>query len=256
MSITYAGESAQYRAAREALLESEVRLRRLTEDVAVQRRALPPGPVVEDYVFQRAGADGEPTDVRMSELFEPGKDSLVIYNYMFPRHPADERPGPDGGETAELPLDQGPCPSCTGLLDQLDGMARHSEQRVNFVVSAKAPIARVETFARERGWRHLRFVSSAHNTYARDTYGESDGGSQLPMTTVFHREGDEIRLFWGAELFHAPTEPGQDPRQVGGLEPLWNLLDLIPEGRGEWDEQLSYDCCDVTPARPSPAPAG
>ena len=39
----------------------------------------------------------------------------------------------------------------------------------------------------------------------------------------------------------APVEPGRETRHVGTLEPLWNLLDLTPEGRGtDWDEQLSY----------------
>jgi predicted dithiol-disulfide oxidoreductase (DUF899 family) len=49
-----------------------------------------------------------------------------------------------------------------------------------------------------------------------------------------------IRHFWGSELFFAPTEPGQEPRHVGTLEPLWNFFDLIPEGRPDWDEQISY----------------
>jgi len=63
----------------------------------------------EDYVFQRAGADGTPTDVRLSTLFAPGKNSLVIYSMMFPRYSSDERPGTEGGQTALLPLAEGPC---------------------------------------------------------------------------------------------------------------------------------------------------
>jgi predicted dithiol-disulfide oxidoreductase (DUF899 family) len=57
--------------------------------------------------------------VRLSELFTPGKDSLVIYSMMFPRDPGDDRPGPASGQTALLPLAQGPCPSCTAFLDAL-----------------------------------------------------------------------------------------------------------------------------------------
>jgi predicted dithiol-disulfide oxidoreductase (DUF899 family) len=61
------------------------------------------------------------------------------------------------------------------------------------------------------------------------------------MLTVFHRDRDAIRHFWSSELFYAPTEPGQDPRHVGTLEPLWNMLDLVPEGRPRgWEEQFSY----------------
>ncbi|MFZ0376298.1 MAG: DUF899 family protein [Solirubrobacteraceae bacterium] len=49
-------ESADYRAARDRLLEQEIELRRATETVAVSRRALPTGgPVPEDYVFDGVG---------------------------------------------------------------------------------------------------------------------------------------------------------------------------------------------------------
>jgi predicted dithiol-disulfide oxidoreductase (DUF899 family) len=242
MAITFPGESPEYRAARDRLLEREIELRRAMEAVAGARREVPPGgPVPEDYVFQGAGADGTPTDVRLSELFAPGKDSLVIYSFMFPRDPADERPGPASGQTALLPLAEGPCPSCVALLDQLDGAVEHATQQLNFAVVAKAPLPRVLTFAQERGWRRLRLLSSAANTYNRDYHAETAEGHQRPMLTVFHHDGDVIRHFWSSELFYAPWDPGQDPRHVGTLEPVWNLFDLTPEGRpADWDEQLSY----------------
>jgi predicted dithiol-disulfide oxidoreductase (DUF899 family) len=242
MTITFPGESAEYRAARERLLEHEAQLRRATEAVAAARRALPPGGVVpEDYVFQGAGADGRPADVRLSELFAPGRDSLLIYSFMFPRDPGDERPGPAAGETARLPLAEGPCPSCAALLDQLEGAAEHAAQRVNLVAVAKAPLPRVLTFARERGWRRLRLLSSAANGYNRDYHAETAEGWQRPILNVFHRDGETIRHFWASELLYAPAEPGQDPRHLGTIEPLWNLFDLTREGRGtDWDEQLSY----------------
>jgi predicted dithiol-disulfide oxidoreductase (DUF899 family) len=243
MGITFPGESREYRAARDRLLEREIELRRMMEAVAAARRELPPGGAVpEDYVFQGAGTDGRPTDVRLSELFAPGKDSLAIYSFMFPRDPVDERPGPTGGETALLPLAEGPCPSCVAFLDQLDGAAQHATQQLNFAVVAKAPLPRLLTFAAERGWRRLRLLSSAANTYNRDYHGETAEGHQRPMLTVFHRDGDAIRHFWSSELFYAPWDPGQDPRHVGTLEPVWNLFDLTPEGRpADWDEQLTYD---------------
>jgi predicted dithiol-disulfide oxidoreductase (DUF899 family) len=240
--ISFPGESPAYRAARDALLEQEAQLRRATEAVAAARRELPPGGIVpEDYAFRGLRADGEAGDVRLSELFGPVQASLVLYSFMFPRDPRDERPGPDGGESALLPLSDGPCPSCTALLDQLDGAAEHARQRVGFAVVAKAPLPRLLTFARERGWRHLRLVSSAGTTYNRDYHGETARGEQRPMLNVFHRHGAAVRHFWGSELLYAPAEPGQDPRHVGTIEPLWNLFDLTPDGRGAgWDEQLSY----------------
>lgn len=242
MTIAFPGESAEYRAARDRLLEQEIELRRAMEAVAVARRRLPPGGVLpEDYVFQTKGPGGDPAEVRLSELFAPGKDSLLIYSMMFPRDPDDERSGPQGGQTALLPLAEGPCPSCTAFLDQLDGAAEHASQHVNLAVAGKAPIERILTFASERGWRHLRLLSSAGTTYNRDYLAETAEGDQQPMLNVFHRDGETIRHFWGSELFYAPADPGQEPRHVGTIEPLWNLYDLTPEGRGtDWDEQLSY----------------
>jgi predicted dithiol-disulfide oxidoreductase (DUF899 family) len=242
MSISFPGESAEYRAARDRLLEQEVELRREMEAVAAARRELPPGgPVPEDYIFRGAGADGAATEVRLSELFAPGKDSLVIYSFMFPRDPGDDRPGPTTGGTSRLPLAQGPCPSCTALLDQLDGAVEHVSPHINFAVVAKAPVEHVLAFAEERGWSRLRLLSSAGTGYNRDYLAETTEGHQRPMLNVFHRDGELVRHFWGSELFYAPTEPGQDPRHVGTLEPSWNMFDLTREGRGDdWDEQLRY----------------
>jgi predicted dithiol-disulfide oxidoreductase (DUF899 family) len=220
MSTTFPGESAEYRAARDRLLEQEVELRHAMEAVAAARRELPRGGAVpEDYVFRGAGADGVSADVRLSELFARGKDSLVIYSFMFPRDPGDTSPGPTAGQTALLKLEEGPCPSCAALLDQLDGAAEHASQHLNLVVVAKTPLPRLFTFAKERGWRRLRTLSSAANSYNRDYHAETAEGIQRPMLNVFHRDGDTIRHFWGSELLYAPTDPGQDPRHVGTIEP-------------------------------------
>jgi predicted dithiol-disulfide oxidoreductase (DUF899 family) len=240
--ITFPGESPEYRAARNRLLDQEILLRRAMEAVAAARRDLPPGGVVpEDYAFEGLGPDRSPTEIRLSELFATGKDALVVYSFMFPRDPSDDRPGPNGGETAALPLAQGPCPSCVALLDQLDGAVPHAVQHVNFAVVAKAPLTRLLTFADERGWRHLPLLSSAGNTFNRDYHAETAEGAQRPMLNVFQREADAIRHFWGSELLYAPADAGQDPRHVGTLEPLWNMFDLTREGRpSSWDEQLDY----------------
>jgi predicted dithiol-disulfide oxidoreductase (DUF899 family) len=213
------------------------------EAVAESRRELPPGGLVpEDYVFDGTGADGMPTTVRLSELFAPGKDALVTYNFMFPRDPGDDRPGASSGEAALLPLNEAPCPSCVALLDQLDGSAFHLAPLINFVVIAKTRVERLRAFGQERGWRYLRLLSSAGNSFNRDYHAELPDGRQRPMLNVFRRNGDTIRHFWGSELFYAPNEPDQDPRHVGTLEPSWNMLDFTPEGRPAiWDEQLSYD---------------
>ncbi len=212
MKLSFPGESTQYRTARDRLLEEEIGLRRQMEAVAAARRALPPGGLVaEDYLFEGAGTNDTTVPVRFSELFASGIPSLAIYSMMFPRDPGDRRPGAAMGAIARLPLPEAPCPSCTALLDQLDGAAEHVAPHLNLIVVAKAPIARVLTFAKERGWRRLRLLSSANNTYNRDYHAEDAQGRQKPMLNIFSRDGSTIRHFWGSEMFYAPTDPGQDP---------------------------------------------
>jgi predicted dithiol-disulfide oxidoreductase (DUF899 family) len=229
-SERFPGESTAYRAARNRLLQAEVALRRSIEKVAALRRELlPGGPVPEDYVFEE-GAGGlsdfqTVRRVRMSELFQPGKgNSLVIYSFMY--GPKMERP----------------CPSCTSILDCLDGSMRHIAQRVSFVVVAKSPIHRMYALARQRGWRNLRLLSSAGNTYNRDYHAEDSKEAQLPVLNVFVRRDGGIRHFYATELLFAPRDPGQEPRHVDLLWPLWNVLDLTPEGRGkDWHPKLTYE---------------
>ena len=245
MRTPFPNETPEYRSARDRLLAQEIELRRAMEAVAASRRALPPGGLVpEDYVFDGLASDGAPAKIKLSELFAPGKDSLVVYNFMFPRHPNDSRPGPAAGSTARLDLKDGPCPSCTALLDQLDGTAEHVAQRINFVVVAKAPLDRLVAYATERDWRRLRLLSSAGNRFKRDYHAEGADGAQQPMLNVFHRDRDGIRHFWSSEMLYAPVDPGQDPRHAGTIEPLWNLFDLTPEGRpSDWEELIDYACC-------------
>ena len=102
MGVALPSESREYRAARDRLLEREIELRRAMEAVAALRRELPPGgPVETDYVFDGEGADGAAADVRLSELFEPGKDSLAIYSFMFPRDAGARPTGTSNSATPE-----------------------------------------------------------------------------------------------------------------------------------------------------------
>lgn len=248
MSSRFPGESNDYRHARDELLRQEIELRRQMEAVAVARRQLPRGGAVQqDYVFDGLDANSEPAKVKLSQLFRPGSNSLVIYNFMFPRHKSDTREAALHGETSKLPRSEQPCPSCTGLIDQLNAAVPHFEAAGgSFAVVANAPLDHLLAVARDRDWHHVRLLSSAHNTFKRDYHAEDDDGQQVPLTTVFQRDPDEtIRLFWASELSFAPTDPGQDPRAQGTLEPFWNMLDLTPEGRPNFDEQMQYECCEA-----------
>jgi predicted dithiol-disulfide oxidoreductase (DUF899 family) len=193
-------------------------LTRQIEAVAEQRRQLPPGAeIAEDYVFteQPSGLDAEerPRQVRLSELFG-GHHTLLLYSFMF---------SPDMAR---------PCRMCTSVLDGLDGAAPDLVQRAGFAVVAKSPAGRLRSFARERGWVNLRMVSSADTTYNRDYHGE-DEEEQLSRMNVFTRRDGVIRHSYATE--QTPASPAWDDRHVDLIWPLWNLLDLTPEGRGsDW----------------------
>ncbi|WP_267224941.1 DUF899 family protein [Dyella silvae] len=227
-TVRFPGESHAYRVARDRLLRAEMELRQQVEAIAALRRALPlGGPVPVDYSFDDEGNTPLDTDIerqtRLSELFEEGKDSLVVYNFMF---------GPAMAQ---------PCPSCSSILDALDAEIPHLRQRTNVAVVAKSPIQRIRHFARERGWRHLHLLSSAHNTYNTDYHGETADGRQMPALNVFTRHDGQIHHTWGSELMFVPAEPGQDPRHVDPIWPLWNVLDYTPEGRSaDWRPSLTY----------------
>jgi predicted dithiol-disulfide oxidoreductase (DUF899 family) len=216
----FPNEKPAYRAARDKLLKAEIKLRRDIEAVAAMRRKLPPGGALkEDYVFD----EGDRT-VRLSELFADGKDTLLLYSYMF---------GPEMKSA---------CSSCTSMLDGLDGQAPHVTQRVNLAVVAKSSIARVREFTDARGWRNLRLLSSAGNTYNHDYHGETADGAQMPTMNVFTRKKGRIYHTWSSELMFAPPDRGQDGRHIDLLWPLWNVFDLTPEGRGtSWHPKLRYD---------------
>ncbi len=223
--IRFPGESPQYRTARATLLEAERELRRRVEQVAALRRALPIGGLLkEDYVFEETDAAGSPRSVRFSELFAPGKETLIVYSFMF-------------GNAMKAA-----CPSCTSILDGLDGQVPHLRQRVNVAVVAKSPIARIQAFARERGWRHHRLLSSGGNTFNTDYHAERADGAQLPALSVFARREGRIHHCYTTELLYERPDPGQDGRHVDFIWPLWNLLDFTPDGRGgDWRPRLTYE---------------
>lgn len=226
LQTRFPGESTAYRRARNRLLRSEVRLRRQVEAVARQRRELPLGGAVPtDYVFAAsAPGDGEIRSVRLSELFAPGKRSLFLYNFMFP----------------ERPDSMTPCPSCTSIIDAVDGASRHVAQRINFAVIAKAPIELFRRHADKRGWSHALLLSSADNSFNRDYGAEEENGQQWPLAHVFTKRGKKIHHSWTSELWWAPHDRGQDGRHVDFMWPMWSMFDRTPEGRGKFHPELEY----------------
>ena len=221
MTISYPNESADYRSKRNQLLEAELELRQQLEEVAGKRRTLPPGGLLkEDYLFAELVA-GREVSTRFSDLFDDGKDTLFLYSFMY------------------APDMEAACPGCTALLDGLDAQVRHIQEHINIAVVAKHSLAVIHEHADRRGWSQLRMLSSARNTFNVDYYGEIDG-DQITIANVFVRGADGIRHFWGAEMTHASMIGGGDMRHLDLIWPLWNVLDLTPNGRPDWHPKLDY----------------
>ena len=223
--LSYPNESAEYRRRRDELLRQEIALRESLEQLAALRRQLPPGGVLkEDYVFDEL-VDNKPAKTNFSTLFDEGKNTLLVYNFMYAAG------------------DKLPCPACNSMIDGLNGSARHIRDKVNFVVVARAPIEKFVEWGESRGWTNLRLLSSTNNSYNHDYFGESeDGSQQMPVMNVFHKNSGEIHHTYGTEmLFTAPAEH-QHPRHADLFWPIWNLFDLTPEGRGPgWFPKHDYD---------------
>lgn len=212
----FPNESAEYRAARTALLADEIELRRQIQRVAAKRRALPRGgEVPQDYAFE--GPNGP---LRLSDLFGE-HNTLVVYSMMY---------GPE--------RQQG-CPMCSALLDAWNGEARHLERRVALAIVARSPIERILAYGRDRGWNGLKFYSDPTGDFTRDYVGDAD--ADMPAYTIFQRHEGVIRHFYSLEGGMEVADPGQDPHSAPDMNPLWIILDTVPEGRGaDWYPSLDY----------------
>ena len=218
---TFPGESSAYREARNRLLKEELDLRDWIEAVAALRRKLPPGGhLKQDYTFEEIDGSGVVKPIAFSGLFAAGKDSLIIYNFMY---------------AADW---EKPCPMCTSILDAFNGNAAYVNDRAGLVVVAKAPIRKLKACGDDRGWDLLRLLSSEKNSFNTDYNAEfpSRYGVHHPVLHCFVRRDGAIYHSWSSELLYVKSE-GQ-PRHVDLMWPLWNLLDLTPEGRGtDWYPQ-------------------
>jgi predicted dithiol-disulfide oxidoreductase (DUF899 family) len=215
------GASAEYIAARIELAKAERTLRDQVEKVAAGRRMLPEGTLVQDYALAEGpkdpGLDEPVRTTRLSELFGD-HDTLFVYHLMY--HPDDDEA----------------CSMCSMWVDGVHGVSHHLAQHAGFAVIGKAPLPKLRAWARRRGWDGLRILSSYGTTFNADLHAEHSNGDQRPMATTFVRDGGRIRHFYTLPAnFLDNAERGMDL-----LSPVWNILDLLPTGRGNWYAANSY----------------
>lgn len=220
-----ANESDEYLAKREELRLAEIELMRQRERVAELRRRLPRGATVQDYVFDEGPANLDAGDtpirtVRLSELFTAPDRALVVYHFMYGKK----------NTTA--------CPMCTLIIDGWNGVAHHVTQNADVVIVTAADPAAVRAHARRRGWDNLRLLSGGANTFKYDLGSEDREGNQDSMVSVFTRDGDgTLRHFYSA---HPSMAKDIRERGLDLLCPVYNILDLTPDGRGDWYASLDY----------------
>jgi predicted dithiol-disulfide oxidoreductase (DUF899 family) len=217
-------ETTEYRKAREELLEAEIALRDQRERVAALRRQLPLETPVADYMFHASPADlstDRPSaETRLSDLFLDPSKPLIVYQFMF-----------GGAQTR-------PCPCCSMWIDGFNGIGRHLNQRLNFAIVAESEIQELREWARHRDWRNLRMVSSAGSTFKKDFGFADEDGRQSPGVSVFSRSEDgSVKHFYSA----CAQMKENEFRGIDLITPFWNLLDLTPDGRGDWMPKLEYD---------------
>jgi predicted dithiol-disulfide oxidoreductase (DUF899 family) len=219
-------ESSEYAARREELRLAEIELMRSRERVAALRRDLPPGAVVDDYVFHQGPRDLSAGDapagtVALRELFTAPDRPLVIYHFMYGK-----------AQTS-------PCPMCTLWIDGFNGVAQHLAQNVDFAVAAAADVPTLRAHARNRGWERLRLLSCGESTFKFDLGSEDAEGNQDSAVSVFTLDADgSPRHFYTA---HPSMSAEVDQRGIDLLAPVWHLLDLTPQGRGDWYAELEYE---------------
>jgi predicted dithiol-disulfide oxidoreductase (DUF899 family) len=218
-------EPAEYLSKRDELRLAEIELIRQSERVAELRRQLPKGAVIQDYEFEegpaRLDAGDTPTrTVRLSELFTAPDRPVVIYHFMYGKKQSS------------------PCPMCTLVIDGWNGVAHHLAENVDIAIVAAADPTAVRALARTRGWDNLRLLSCGANTFKYDLGSEDHEGNQDSTVSVFTREGDgALRHFYTA---HPSMSKDIRERGLDLLCPVYNILDLTPQGRGDWYASFDY----------------
>lgn len=203
--------------ARKVLLKNEKAWTKERDRLSEERRALP-CVKVEDYVFN--GPNGP---IALSELFD-GRSQLIVYHFMF------DPEWTDG------------CPSCSFLIDHVEGAQQHFEHRdISFACVSRAPIEKIEVYKRRMGW-DFQWVSSFHNQFNFDfhvsftpemrakgpieyNFAQTPDPevNELPGLSVFIREPD------GA-IYHTYSSYGRGGEVLLGT---YSFIDLTPKGRQE-----------------------
>jgi predicted dithiol-disulfide oxidoreductase (DUF899 family) len=202
---------------RRALLERERAFSKERDALAAARRDLPWVRVEMSYEFETSNGSRS-----LDGLFE-GRSQLIVYHFMF---------GPDAAS---------PCKSCSFWADNFDRAVPHLAARdVTLAAISRAPLARLDAMKARMGWT-FPWHSSGGSDFNYDfgvsfrpeeiaagggayNYGKQRfRGADAPGLSVFKRDGK-------GGVFHTYSTFA---RGLDALNGTYQLLDLVPDGRGE-----------------------
>ena len=84
----------------------------------------------------------------------------------------------------------------------------------------------------------MRLLSAGEGTFKSDLGSEDEEGNQDSQISVFTKESDgTLRHFYSG---HPWLDPEIKERGIDELTPIWNILDLTPQGRGKFYASLDY----------------
>ena len=127
---------------------------------------------------------------------------------------------------------------CTAWLDGFNGVAHHLAQNIDLAVVAAADLAALRAHARKRGWDKLRLLSAGESTFKYDLGSEDREGNQDSTISVFTRDKQgTVRHFYSV---HPRLADNIETRGTDEYNPIWNVLDLTPKGRGKFEASLDY----------------
>jgi predicted dithiol-disulfide oxidoreductase (DUF899 family) len=179
-------------------LEKEIRKAK-QQLVALRRRQ--PKRLVTDFTFKTwAGKN-----VTLSSLFDDRNELIVIHN-----------------------MGKG-CPYCTLWADGFNGIFKHMENRVPFVVISPDDYKAQRAFARGRKWQ-FRMFSSHGTSFFLDMGFATPENRPWPGVSIFVRD-KKGKIYQTAHTYFGP---GDDFCSV------WPLLDILPKGAAGWEPKFKY----------------
>ncbi|WP_434114313.1 DUF899 domain-containing protein [Paraburkholderia caffeinilytica] len=254
MTTTHStGTRSEWLAARLELLKAEKALTRQSDELVLQRQALPWVRVDKTYRFET-----EAGSATLADLFK-GRSQLLVYHFMF---------GPDY---------KAGCPSCSSIADGFDGLVVHlANHDVTLSAVSRAPLEKLKTYQRRMGWT-FPWASSYGSDFNFDfniafteaqqregsiEYNYERGGHAMDEMTQVPEPVAQFAATCGTDAAtYTRDRPGLSSfvledgvvyhtystyaRGVDGIWGMYQWLDRAPKGRNEtgvwWKRHDEYE---------------